>query len=147
MMRSFVTRLANIAHEGSIMVRNSQKNACIFLVFFFWKSSQFMVDFLPYLVYLLILNHLLTERLDQDTSGIVTTGCDHSFQCSCISKWANSSCPVSSLMLNFYFQLFNFETTEKLLSSLLVLELFKYLWTYFHWGVKNKYPAVHVVSN
>ncbi|CAA7407565.1 unnamed protein product [Spirodela intermedia] len=34
------------------------------------------------------------ERLDQDTSGIVTTGCDHSFQCSCISKWANSSCPV-----------------------------------------------------
>uniref|UniRef100_A0A1D1ZKV5 BRCA1-associated protein n=1 Tax=Anthurium amnicola TaxID=1678845 RepID=A0A1D1ZKV5_9ARAE len=34
------------------------------------------------------------ERLDQDISGIVTTGCDHSFQCSCISKWANSSCPV-----------------------------------------------------
>ncbi|WOL00493.1 BRCA1-associated protein isoform X1 [Canna indica] len=34
------------------------------------------------------------ERLDQDISGIVATTCDHSFQCSCISKWANSSCSV-----------------------------------------------------
>ncbi|XP_042481174.1 BRAP2 RING ZnF UBP domain-containing protein 1 isoform X2 [Macadamia integrifolia] len=34
------------------------------------------------------------ERLDQDTSGILTTPCDHSFQCSCISKWADSSCLV-----------------------------------------------------
>ncbi|RZC50447.1 hypothetical protein C5167_018873 [Papaver somniferum] len=34
------------------------------------------------------------ERLDQDTSGILTTVCDHSFQCPCISRWADSSCPV-----------------------------------------------------
>ncbi|XP_058105951.1 BRAP2 RING ZnF UBP domain-containing protein 1 [Magnolia sinica] len=34
------------------------------------------------------------ERLDQDTSGILTTLCDHSFHCSCISKWTDSSCPV-----------------------------------------------------
>lgn len=34
------------------------------------------------------------ERLDQDISGILTTLCDHSFQCSCISKWTDSSCPV-----------------------------------------------------
>ncbi|KAL5698875.1 RING-type E3 ubiquitin transferase [Ranunculus cassubicifolius] len=34
------------------------------------------------------------ERLDQDTSGILTTLCDHSFQCSCISKWTDSSCLV-----------------------------------------------------
>ncbi|XP_062226929.1 BRAP2 RING ZnF UBP domain-containing protein 1-like [Phragmites australis] len=34
------------------------------------------------------------ERLDQDISGILATTCDHSFQCSCISVWVNSSCPV-----------------------------------------------------
>ncbi|PAN40425.1 hypothetical protein GQ55_7G307200 [Panicum hallii var. hallii] len=34
------------------------------------------------------------ERLDQDISGILATTCDHSFQCSCVSVWANSSCPV-----------------------------------------------------
>ncbi|KAI4355792.1 hypothetical protein L6164_004532 [Bauhinia variegata] len=34
------------------------------------------------------------ERLDQDTSGILTTICNHSFHCSCISKWEDSSCPV-----------------------------------------------------
>ncbi|KAL4397602.1 hypothetical protein AHAS_Ahas01G0208300 [Arachis hypogaea] len=34
------------------------------------------------------------ELLDQDTSGILTTLCNHSFHCSCISKWADSSCPV-----------------------------------------------------
>lgn len=34
------------------------------------------------------------ERLDQDTSGILSTVCDHSFQCSCISKWTDSSCLV-----------------------------------------------------
>ncbi|KAI7993291.1 Flotillin-like protein 1 [Camellia lanceoleosa] len=36
----------------------------------------------------------LTERLEQDMSGILTTICNHSFHCSCISKWADSSCPV-----------------------------------------------------
>ncbi|KAM0882258.1 hypothetical protein ACQ4PT_032427 [Festuca glaucescens] len=34
------------------------------------------------------------ERLDQDISGIVATNCDHSFQCSCVSMWVRSSCPV-----------------------------------------------------
>lgn len=34
------------------------------------------------------------ERLDQDTSGVLTTICNHSFHCSCISKWTDSSCPV-----------------------------------------------------
>ncbi|XP_028067683.1 BRCA1-associated protein-like isoform X4 [Camellia sinensis] len=34
------------------------------------------------------------ERLEQDMSGILTTICNHSFHCSCISKWADSSCPV-----------------------------------------------------
>ncbi|WOK95068.1 BRCA1-associated protein isoform X1 [Canna indica] len=34
------------------------------------------------------------ERLDQDTNGILTTICNHSFHCSCISKWTDSSCPV-----------------------------------------------------
>ncbi|KAL6137818.1 hypothetical protein ACLB2K_063107 [Fragaria x ananassa] len=34
------------------------------------------------------------ERLDQDTSGILTTICNHSFHCSCISKWTDTSCPV-----------------------------------------------------
>lgn len=34
------------------------------------------------------------ERLDQDTGGILTTICNHSFHCSCISKYTDSSCPV-----------------------------------------------------
>ncbi|XP_020589072.1 BRCA1-associated protein isoform X2 [Phalaenopsis equestris] len=34
------------------------------------------------------------ERLDQEITGIMSTTCDHSFQCSCISKWTNSSCSV-----------------------------------------------------
>ncbi|CAM8960413.1 unnamed protein product [Rhodiola kirilowii] len=34
------------------------------------------------------------ERLDQDTSGIQSTLCDHSFQCTCISKWTHLSCQV-----------------------------------------------------
>ncbi|GMH27309.1 hypothetical protein Nepgr_029152 [Nepenthes gracilis] len=37
------------------------------------------------------------ERLDQDTSGIHSTLCDHSFQCSCVSKWTYLSCPVCRL--------------------------------------------------
>ncbi|EOY31123.1 Brca1-associated protein, putative [Theobroma cacao] len=34
------------------------------------------------------------ERLDPDTSGILSTFCDHSFQCSCTSKWTYLSCTV-----------------------------------------------------
>ncbi|KAJ7978949.1 BRCA1-associated protein [Quillaja saponaria] len=34
------------------------------------------------------------ERLDPDTSGILSTICDHSFQCPCVSKWTFMSCLV-----------------------------------------------------
>ncbi|CAN0918263.1 BRAP2 RING ZnF UBP domain-containing protein 1 [Linum grandiflorum] len=37
------------------------------------------------------------ERLDPDTSGILSTLCDHSFQCSCTSKWTYLSCQVCRL--------------------------------------------------
>ncbi|CAI9758942.1 unnamed protein product [Fraxinus pennsylvanica] len=37
------------------------------------------------------------ERLDYDTSGIQSTLCDHSFQCSCVLKWTYLSCPVCRL--------------------------------------------------
>ncbi|PIA64218.1 hypothetical protein AQUCO_00100003v1 [Aquilegia coerulea] len=37
---------------------------------------------------------IYAERLDQDLGGILTTICNHSFHCSCISKWTDSSCPV-----------------------------------------------------
>ncbi|XP_072072350.1 uncharacterized protein [Arachis hypogaea] len=34
------------------------------------------------------------ERLDPDRSGILTTLCDHSFQCPCVSKWTYLSCRI-----------------------------------------------------
>ncbi|XP_075523446.1 BRAP2 RING ZnF UBP domain-containing protein 2-like [Primulina tabacum] len=34
------------------------------------------------------------EKLDQHSGGILTTICNHSFHCSCISRWTDSSCPV-----------------------------------------------------
>ncbi|KAI4335693.1 hypothetical protein L6164_014316 [Bauhinia variegata] len=34
------------------------------------------------------------ERLDPDTSGIISTLCDHSFECPCVSKWTYLSCQV-----------------------------------------------------
>ncbi|KAF4402457.1 hypothetical protein G4B88_012242 [Cannabis sativa] len=34
------------------------------------------------------------ERLEQGMGGILTTICNHSFHCSCISNWTDSSCPV-----------------------------------------------------
>ncbi|XP_050213266.1 BRAP2 RING ZnF UBP domain-containing protein 1 [Mercurialis annua] len=37
------------------------------------------------------------ERLDPDTSGILSTLCDHSFQCLCTSKWTYLSCQVCRL--------------------------------------------------
>ena len=39
---------------------------------------------------------MAAERLDQDTDGILTTICNHSFHCSCMSKWTDSSCPVGA---------------------------------------------------
>lgn len=47
-------------------------------------------------VWIFLSQSCVTERLDQDMSGILTTICNHSFHCSCISKWADSSCPVSN---------------------------------------------------
>ncbi|KAL2500639.1 BRCA1-associated protein [Forsythia ovata] len=37
------------------------------------------------------------ERLDYNTSGITSTLCDHSFQCSCVSKYTHLSCLVCRL--------------------------------------------------
>ncbi|KAH7546338.1 hypothetical protein FEM48_Zijuj01G0190200 [Ziziphus jujuba var. spinosa] len=37
---------------------------------------------------------LFHERLDPDTSGILSTLCDHSFQCPCVSKRTHLSCQV-----------------------------------------------------
>ncbi|XP_024026075.1 BRCA1-associated protein isoform X1 [Morus notabilis] len=37
------------------------------------------------------------ERLDPDTSGILTAVCDHSFQCPCTTKWTHLSCQVCRL--------------------------------------------------
>jgi len=35
------------------------------------------------------------ERLDSSVSGVLTTLCNHSFHCSCLSKWkSDASCPV-----------------------------------------------------
>eukprot|EP00899_Mesostigma_viride_P012179 jgi/Mesvir1/20962/Mv08031-RA.1 len=34
------------------------------------------------------------ERLDEQVSGVLTTVCNHSFHCACLSKWGDSSCPV-----------------------------------------------------
>ncbi|KAL6839191.1 hypothetical protein ACP4OV_030863 [Aristida adscensionis] len=34
------------------------------------------------------------ERLDHKTSGLMETPCNHSFQCSCYSKWTKNSCKV-----------------------------------------------------
>lgn len=34
-------------------------------------------------------------HVDQVTSEILTTICNHSFHCFCISKWTDPSCPVS----------------------------------------------------
>jgi len=34
------------------------------------------------------------ERLDTSVSGVLTSLCNHSFHCACLSKWGDSSCPV-----------------------------------------------------
>ena len=34
------------------------------------------------------------ERLDSTASGLLTTICQHTFHCSCLSAWADDSCPV-----------------------------------------------------
>lgn len=34
------------------------------------------------------------ERMDSDTTGLITIPCQHTFHCSCLDKWKNSQCPV-----------------------------------------------------
>jgi BRCA1-associated protein len=34
------------------------------------------------------------ERLDSDSSGIITTLCNHSFHSDCLTKWGDGTCPV-----------------------------------------------------
>lgn len=63
------------------------------------QPSAFLIGF-----YLFVPH--FAERLDQDMSGILTTICNHSFHCSCISMWADSSCPVSFSLLVAHTQLF-----------------------------------------
>lgn len=69
------------------------------------------------------------ERLDQDTSGILTTLCDHSFQCSCISKWTDSSCPVSMSisLLEFFVYVFLMHILHLLICSLRSENIYKFL--------------------
>lgn len=55
-------------------------------------TLNFLYTFFPDIC---IWNLTHVERLDPDTSGIVSTLCDHSFQCSCTSKWTYLSCQVS----------------------------------------------------
>eukprot|EP00976_Prorocentrum_cordatum_P057771 1164357-Prorocentrum_minimum.AAC.1 len=39
------------------------------------------------------------ERLDHRISGVLTTVCNHTFHCTCLSKWADTSCPVCRYIL------------------------------------------------
>lgn len=34
------------------------------------------------------------ERMDESVTGIVTTLCNHSFHCTCLKAWHDTSCPV-----------------------------------------------------
>lgn len=34
------------------------------------------------------------ERLDSESSGIITTMCNHRFHCDCLTKWGDGTCPV-----------------------------------------------------
>ena len=34
------------------------------------------------------------ERMDSETTGLVTIPCQHTFHCQCLNKWKNSRCPV-----------------------------------------------------
>ncbi|EME28802.1 BRCA1-associated protein [Galdieria sulphuraria] len=34
------------------------------------------------------------ERLDSSVSGLITSLCNHTLHCSCLSKWGDNSCPV-----------------------------------------------------
>lgn len=34
------------------------------------------------------------ERMDANITGLITIPCQHTFHCSCLSKWANGKCPV-----------------------------------------------------
>ncbi|CCH45516.1 BRCA1-associated protein [Wickerhamomyces ciferrii] len=43
------------------------------------------------------------ERMDSETTGLLTISCQHTFHCNCLSKWKDDTCPVcrySNLMAN-----------------------------------------------
>lgn len=68
---------------------NSTTVSCTYydlLKYAYGRQTAFCFIFLQFFFY--------SERLDQDNSGILTTICNHSFHCSCISRWTDSSCPV-----------------------------------------------------
>ncbi|KTB21751.1 RING finger protein ETP1 [Nakaseomyces glabratus] len=37
------------------------------------------------------------ERMDSETTGLITIPCQHTFHCQCLDKWKNSKCPVCRL--------------------------------------------------
>ncbi|CCK69664.1 Etp1p KNAG_0C05660 [Huiozyma naganishii CBS 8797] len=34
------------------------------------------------------------ERMDSETTGLITIPCQHTFHCQCLNRWKNSKCPV-----------------------------------------------------
>jgi len=71
--------------------------SCIFvflerLVFLFVPGNDTLVRY--WLWIMISVFYWMLERLDPDTSGILTTLCDHSFDCPCVSKWTYLSCQV-----------------------------------------------------
>ncbi|CAN3483766.1 RING finger protein Etp1p [Diutina catenulata] len=41
------------------------------------------------------------ERLDVAVTGLVTIPCQHTFHCSCLSKWRDDTCPICRYSANF----------------------------------------------
>ncbi|KAG6507105.1 hypothetical protein ZIOFF_032446 [Zingiber officinale] len=78
------------------------------------------------------------ERLDQDTSGILTTICNHSFHCSCISKWTDSSCPLVLLYVtNRFADIANNNLKHQHALSVELLRMFGYVLFVVSLGVEG----------
>lgn len=54
------------------------------------------------------------ERLDAETSGVLTTMCNHRFHADCLMKWGYSSCPVCRYSFDAESQCADCGTKEKL---------------------------------
>ncbi|RYR09360.1 hypothetical protein Ahy_B05g077659 isoform D [Arachis hypogaea] len=75
------------------------------------------------------------ERLDPDRSGILTTLCDHSFQCPCVSKWTYLSCRI-------------FDDYNPLLTSQLETQRQSLLWMYeLDYIMSSRYHLLYLVSS